>query len=144
MNKFAQLILEKTGINVLMERFGASVRLRKDVELPARPEIDNKGMRQLKARIGSLGRALECARNRQEELLEGAFSTVVERLRDEHIKELADKNTTFFYDDLTDSSFFIEIIELDGKKDVVVTEVPRGIGMLWQPIPPNTRRSYEV
>jgi hypothetical protein len=76
MNKFTRLILEKTGINVLMERFGASVRLRKDIELYAKPKIDDKGMHQIKARIGSLERTLEYARNIQEESLEGVFSTL--------------------------------------------------------------------
>jgi hypothetical protein len=55
-------------------------------------------------------------------------ATVVDRLSEENIAELASNNVTFFYDRETNSSYRIEIVERDGVKDVVVSVIPTGLG----------------
>jgi hypothetical protein len=55
-------------------------------------------------------------------------ATVVDRLAEDSIKELAKNNVTFFYDRETNSSYRIEIVERDHVRTVVVSVVPTGLG----------------
>lgn len=56
--------------------------------------------------------------------------TVVERLADENIEDLAKHAVTFFYDRKTNASYRIEIVEFAGNKRIVLTIVPTGLGKI--------------
>ena len=55
-------------------------------------------------------------------------STILERLTDKNIEDLASNYVTFFYDEVTDSSYRIEIVETDGNRNIIVSVVPTGLG----------------
>lgn len=57
-------------------------------------------------------------------------ATIVDRLRDENVQDLASHNVTFFYDVLTREYYRIELVlQKNGTPDVVVGGIPRGLGM---------------
>jgi hypothetical protein len=63
--------------------------------------------------------------------------TVVDRLKEENIEELAKKNTTYYYDVLSDNGYMVRVCNT-GDEDILAFDVypiPRGVALAKSPKP---------